>query len=213
MGVQALARVRPRDRRPSNASRHTGISSPNPTGRSPPANTTSAPDAVACGALGQPSSGCQASRRRRPRRVRRIARPGRASRAKRGAAGRSSRVTGRAGCQFPRRGYGPSACPPSARALDGDMPSLLARRAPLQPRRACRRRQSIRRSTSCWLTLAGHEPIRRKGIRESAGGRAEIFVTFGIAERLVAGTACEATPGDRVGRFHGERSQPAAGQA
>jgi hypothetical protein len=34
-----------------------------------------------------------------------------------------------------------------------------------------------------------------------------------VAERLVAGTACEATPGDRAERFQGDRSQPAAGRA
>jgi len=34
-----------------------------------------------------------------------------------------------------------------------------------------------------------------------------------LAERLVAGTAFEATPGDRAERFHGDRSQPAAGLA
>ena len=34
-----------------------------------------------------------------------------------------------------------------------------------------------------------------------------------LAERLVAGTAREATPGDRAERFHGDRSQPAAGRA
>jgi len=33
------------------------------------------------------------------------------------------------------------------------------------------------------------------------------------AERLVAGTTCEVTPGDRAERFHGDRSQPAAGRA
>ena len=34
-------------------------------------------------------------------------------------------------------------------------------------------------------------------------------VSLRSAERLVAGTAHEARPGDRAGRFHGDRSQPA----
>jgi len=37
--------------------------------------------------------------------------------------------------------------------------------------------------------------------------------TLLAAGRLVAGTAGEATPGDRAERFHGDRRQPAAGQA
>ncbi|HEY3017585.1 MAG TPA: hypothetical protein VGJ23_02025, partial [Gaiellaceae bacterium] len=32
-----------------------------------------------------------------------------------------------------------------------------------------------------------------------------------VGGRLVAGTASRATPGDRAERFHGDRSQPAAG--
>jgi hypothetical protein len=34
-----------------------------------------------------------------------------------------------------------------------------------------------------------------------------------FAEWLAAGTALEARPGDRAERFHGDRSQPAAGRA
>ena len=34
-----------------------------------------------------------------------------------------------------------------------------------------------------------------------------------VAEQLVAGTAQEATPGDRAERFHGDRSQPATERA
>lgn len=42
---------------------------------------------------------------------------------------------------------------------------------------------------------------------------AMVRVRVRIAERLVAGTVHEATSGDRAERFHGDRSQPAAGRA
>jgi predicted nucleotidyltransferase len=57
------------------------------------------------------------------------------------------------------------------------------------------------------ITLAGPAPIELLGTTKCGG------VTVHGAERLVAGTAREATPGERAWRFHGDRSQPAAGRA
>lgn len=51
--------------------------------------------------------------------------------------------------------------------------------------------------------LHGPDEVALRGVRGSVA----------CAERLVAGTASEATPGDRAERFHGDRSQPAAGRA
>jgi hypothetical protein len=58
-------------------------------------------------------------------------------------------------------------------------------------------------------------PVRARTRHRAGQGlraRAECDpVTVRRAERLVAGTAVKATPGDSSGRFHGDRSQPALG--
>ena len=45
-------------------------------------------------------------------------------------------------------------------------------------------------------------------VRDTAG---RLPCTVDSAERLVAGTAFEAPPGDRAGRFHGDRSHARRG--
>ena len=53
-------------------------------------------------------------------------------------------------------------------------------------------------------------PARRRGwLSDRRSHSTSLPVSFRPAERLVAGTAFEATPGDRTGRFDGDRSQPA----